>query len=131
MTERERLKRLLLESDPIKERDLDDDWGDGELDEIVDHLLANGAFLPPVKVRQTVWIYNQTAGKIYQNTVIGIYVVGTSRNKNAIKVEYVNKFGESSCRKFTWAQIGKQVFLTEEEAKKALAERNYHDTENL
>ncbi len=42
MTERDRLKELLLSSDPIKERDLDDDWGDGELEEIADHLLSNG-----------------------------------------------------------------------------------------
>lgn len=30
MSERERLVELLLESEPIKERDLDDDWGDKE-----------------------------------------------------------------------------------------------------
>lgn len=50
MTERERLKELLLSSDPIKERDLDDDYGDGELDEIVDHLLSNGVIVPPCPI---------------------------------------------------------------------------------
>ena len=98
---------------------------------IASDLIAGGVIVPPVEVKQTVWVYNQTTGKIYPNTVIGIYVQGSSRYRNAIKVEYINKYGESSCRKFTWAQIGKQVFLSEEEAKKALAERNYHDTENL
>ena len=42
MTDREKLIELLLGCDPIKERDLDDDWHDGELEEIADHLLANG-----------------------------------------------------------------------------------------
>ena len=86
-----------------------------------DFLLENGVIVPPVKVKQTVWVYNQTAGKVYQNTVIGIYAVGTSRYKNSIKCEYINIHGESSRRKFTWAQIGKQVFLTKDEAEKALA----------
>lgn len=45
MNERERLKELLLTSSPIKERDLDDDWGDGELDEISNHLLAGGVIV--------------------------------------------------------------------------------------
>lgn len=45
MTEAERLKNILLSADPIRERDLDDDWGDGELDEIADHLLANGVIV--------------------------------------------------------------------------------------
>ncbi len=91
------------------------------------YLIANGVIVPPVKVKQTVWVYNQTTCKIYQNTVIGIYVNGASPNRNAIKVEYINKYGESSCRKFTWAQIGKQVFLSREEAEKALAERSEND----
>ena len=45
MSDRDRLIKLLLQSDPIKERDLDDDWGDGELEEIADHLLANGVIV--------------------------------------------------------------------------------------
>lgn len=39
---RERLIELLLESEPIKERDMDDDWLDGEIADIADYLLANG-----------------------------------------------------------------------------------------
>lgn len=47
MTDRDRLIELLLQSDPIKERDLDDDWYDGELEDIADYLLANGVIVTP------------------------------------------------------------------------------------
>ena len=45
-TDRDKLIELLLKSEPIKERDLDDDWGDGEIEEIADYLLNNGVTIP-------------------------------------------------------------------------------------
>lgn len=89
---------------------------------IADYLLANGVIVPPVTVGQTVWVYSQTAKNIYKNTVICIKVEGASRHKNKISVKYTNQWGETSIRKFSWAQIGKQVFLTEQGAVDALAE---------
>lgn len=91
---------------------------------IADTLLANGVVLPPVNVGQTVWVYNQTTNNIYRNTVIGIKIFGTGKNANKIIVKYVNQRGETSDRKFAWSQIGKQVFLSEEDAVQALAERS-------
>ncbi len=91
---------------------------------VADHLLENGVVVPPVKVGQTVWVYNQTTNNIYRNTVIGIQIFGTGKNANKIIVKYVNQRGETSDRKFAWAQIGKQVFLSEEEAVQALVERS-------
>lgn len=41
MSERERLVELLLESEPIKERDLDDGWGDNEISDIAEWDYAN------------------------------------------------------------------------------------------
>jgi len=43
MSEKERLVELLLESEPIKERDLDDGWGDNEISDIAEYLLKNKA----------------------------------------------------------------------------------------
>lgn len=48
MTDRDRLIELLLKSEPIKERDLDDDWFDGEIEDIADYLLANGVIVAPM-----------------------------------------------------------------------------------
>lgn len=89
-----------------------------------DHLLEDGIIVPPVNIGQTVWVYNATTNNIYKNKVVCINIMGASKYKNRIVVEYRNQYGESSCRKFTWAQIGKQVFLTEQEAVEALAERS-------
>ena len=99
---RERLIELLLKSDPLHERDLDDDLVEGEVEAIVDHLLANGVIVPPVKVGDTVY---QTDGvRIYPSTIQKvIYDTG------------VIAFDETA--------IGKSIFLTKEEAEKALAER--------
>lgn len=45
MSDKERLVELLLESEPIKERDLDDDWGDNEISDIAEYLLENGVIV--------------------------------------------------------------------------------------
>ena len=72
MSERERLVELLLESEPIKERDLDDDWGDNEISDIAEHLIKNGVIVPPVKVGGIVWvIYNKC---VMPANVMAVYV---------------------------------------------------------
>lgn len=72
MSEKERLVELLLESEPIKERDLDDDWGDNEISDIAEHLLENGVIVPPVNVGGIVWvIYNKC---VMPANVLAIYV---------------------------------------------------------
>lgn len=47
MNERERLIELLLESEPIKDRNLDDNWCDNEISDIADYLLKNGVIVLP------------------------------------------------------------------------------------
>lgn len=47
MSEKERLLELLLESEPIKERDLDDGWGDNEISDIAEYLLENDVIVLP------------------------------------------------------------------------------------
>lgn len=98
--------------------------GRGRCEIIAEELLREGVVLPPVNVGQTVWVYNQTANNIYRNTVICIKIAGTSKYANKISVKYINQRGETSIRKFAWSQIGKRVFLSEEEAVQALVERS-------
>lgn len=100
MSERERLIELLLESEPIKDRDLDDDWYDGEISDIADYLLENGVIVPLVKVGDTVY-QTDTAGRIYASTV-----------KNIIY--------DTSSITFDERAIGTTVFLTKKQAEKAL-----------
>lgn len=86
---------------------------------LADGILADGWIRLPCKVGDTVYVVNETVGKVFRNTVIGI-TIGESKNTNTIKVEYRNIYGETSCRKFRWAQFGKQVFFTRKEAEQAL-----------
>ena len=65
MTDREKLVELLLKCEQVHERDLNDDWKDGEIEAIADHLIANGVTiaemqkplsLERVKENRAVWI---------------------------------------------------------------------------
>ena len=94
---------------------------------IADHLLAAGVIVPPCKMGDVVWVLNQSRGAIYGNKVVCINIRGESPNKNTIRVEHHNRFAEASYRKYTWSQIGKQVFLSKEDAQKALAERGENE----
>ena len=98
-------------------------FGETESAYIADYLLENGVTVPPCKVGDTVWVMNKTAGKVFYNTVVGIKIQGESRHKNSIEVEYRNVNGETSRRRFVWAQFGRQVFYSREEAERALKEK--------
>jgi hypothetical protein len=96
-------------------------------DLIADHLLDEGVIVPPCKVGDVVWVLNRSRGAIYGNKVVCIKVRGESPNKNTIRVEHHNRVAEASYRKYTWSQFGKQVFLSKEEAEKALSEGNENE----
>lgn len=106
MSERERLVELLLESEPIKERDLDDDWGDNEISDIAEYLLENGVIVPPVKIGDTLYMIVEKRSKISRE-----YFHFIKKTKlTFLNLERVLK---------NW---GKTVFLTKEQAEKALKE---------
>lgn len=106
MSERERLIELLLESEPIKERDLDDDWGDNEISDIAEHLIKNGVIVPPVKVGDTIYMIVEKRTRITRE-----YFRFIKKAKlTFLNLERVLK---------DW---GKTVFLTKEQAEKALEE---------
>lgn len=117
MSERERLVELLLESEPIKERDLDDDWGDNEISDIAEHLIKNGVIVPPVNVGQTVYVIDHTTNEpsIFRCSVTQILIESDD-------IYFYLDWGEVrprlSCASID--RIGEMVFLTEEEALKAL-----------
>ena len=104
MSERERLIELLLESEPIKDRDLDDNWYDGEISDIAEYLLENGVIVLPVKVGDVVYMIVKKRAKVSRE-----YFHFIKKTKlTFLNLERVLK---------TW---GKKVFLTKAEAEKAL-----------
>ena len=79
---------------------------------IADHLLANGVIVLPCKVGD--WVYMLRNGEIHRNHICQVHISQT----------YAQTFFSCYGEKFGVEQIGKTVFLTKEEAEKALAERS-------
>lgn len=106
---------------------------------LADHLLANGVIVPPCKVGQTVYAISES--RISECRVYEICICG---NEKIIMTDHNCDYdckgcpfsswgqdysGEHSCQgeygtySFAFEDFGKIVFLTREEAEKALAER--------
>ena len=106
MTERERLFELITKGDRSM-------WGKciggihKQREYLADYLLANGVSVPPCKVGDVVYdIHN---GKIFGGKVVVVYMFDT----------YMSFIAEGG-RYFREDEIGKTVFLTEEEAEQVL-----------
>lgn len=74
----------------------------------------------PCKVGDTVYVINRHLGQIFANTVISISVGNSTDLKNYIRTKWVGEKGNESIRKWTLRQVGRYVFLSREEAEKAL-----------
>lgn len=114
MSEKERLVELLLESEPIKERDLDDGWGDNEISDIAEYLLENGVVVLPCKINLPDELYR--------------YMFDDDRQPIPVKCKVVKITGYGFTLRHTdgrewdygYNRIGKTVFLTREEAEQAI-----------
>ena len=80
-----------------------------------DFLLAEGVIVPPCKVGDTVWIAGEYRG-VYSATVRTFFF-------SHCDVEMIRT---TKCD-IPFSDFGKTVFLTREEAEKALAERSKND----
>lgn len=116
MSERERLVELLLESGPIKERDLDDDWYDGEISDIADYLLENGVIVLPCSVNDILYIADEKANIIRTEKVRTFFIGHPAYKENMPYLEMIR----TDCHDIPIDDFGKTVFLTKEEAEKAL-----------
>jgi hypothetical protein len=94
MTQKERLVELIKDEIDCDKAGIIPEW-------LADYLLANGVIVPPCKVGDTV--YQIDGVRVYESTI-----------KNVIYDTNGVAFDEDA--------IGKTVFLTREEAEKALAE---------
>lgn len=82
---------------------------------IADHLLANGVIVPPCKVGDKIYYLDRHSKKVEEDTVRFL----TITEKNGVRpilIRHNTKFWDF----YEW---GKTVFLTKEEAERALAER--------
>ena len=85
-----------------------------------DALLANGVIVPPCNVGQKVFVTDIFVGRIAECEVISI--TGYAGCENTA-IEYNSPKDDIVSYECCDTEIGKTVFLTREEAEKALAER--------
>lgn len=110
MTQREKLIEL-LENAPAAPN------GERNVATLADHLLENGVIVPPCKVGDTVYsivegIDQIFVGEVYEGFFGRYGIALRSTRKGYLTLS------------FTEEDIGKTVFLSREEAEKALAERS-------
>ena len=90
---------------------------------LADHLISNGVIVPPCKVGDTIYVIrdmDNPARMMLECKVISISVEETSIHfQFQTFKKYLYRYGS-----FNIDDIGKTVFLTREEAEKALAERS-------
>lgn len=90
-------------------------------EDIADYLLANGVTLAPLKAGDKVYIINRNKVK-----ECDVFFVGISVDEKCSYFDFVEKYADGTFYKsysMVFDVIGKTVFLTKEEAKKALKER--------
>lgn len=118
MTERERLTELIMNTPkiPVEINGRAQGRTYQTARNIADHLLANGVIVPPCKVGDKVY-YLCRDQETYEWYICEreVYSISVYENSTHIYVSPIISFAE--------IQIGVLVFLTREEAEKALAER--------
>ena len=126
MTEKERLTELFQIAEDMRKEG-------GTIEDSVDFLLENGVIVPPVKVGDIVYIKGEALKISFIHIEKEIYYCIQFDCEECFVCPFyedeVSWEGEHDCRtngylEFTANDIGKTVFLTREEAEKALAERN-------
>ena len=124
MSDRDRLIELLLQSDPIKERDLDDDWYDGELEDIADYLLANGVSVLPFPIGSTVYEIRARGRRtiMWSSRKCDYSIINDGYFENAKAHDLEFYVREKSFVKADCSRWNKTVFATKEEAEKMLKE---------
>ena len=110
MTERERLIELIQKSV--------DGCAMHWAEVIADYLLASGMIVPPVMAGQKVYLSRSLMNDVIEGEVTGLKTTEFSRHTVVFLIDD-NRYIE-----IPFGAYGKTVFLTKEEAEKALAERN-------
>ena len=118
MTERERLIELIVNAENEVFRAFPYTNSTKRIEMVADFLLENGVIVPPVKVGQSIW----TSENFTDNVPREGYITVIEYDCNG-SYEFWTSFGEIPLSaEFSCEEIGKTVFLSREEAEKALKE---------
>lgn len=131
MTQRERLIELIDDfGDDVALCDVCDrpreDCAGCTNEQLAEYLVENGVIVPPVKVGQTVYIVHNTAESIELGVSDCIYetVVDAMCINSIVEYHvYYKKITHPDCDFFTENDLGKNVFLSKEQALKDIERR--------
>ena len=124
MTERERLIELIDDSNVLQCCGCHYNSIDYYKNKIADYLLANGVIVPPCKVGDTLFFADAIFGEVLKAKVIVIEINYFTEPQLWLTIEYNSPYtGTQEYKSRIDLMIGKTVFLTKEEAEKALKER--------
>ena len=99
-----------------------------DLEEFVaDHLLANGVIVPPCKVGDITYVFDYEVNNHLETKFRGI----APSVVEAIVIEDEGLWIENEHAKYHISSVGEFIFLTKEEAEKALADRSGNGTSNF
>ena len=119
MTERDRLIELIAEAHDLEDVGIDSLDIDGY---IADHLIENGVIVPPCKVGDTVYYLSDSPLNlsVQANTIYEAHIsrIVTTSYGTTLVIQIHNSYGCTEIPDIN--DYGKTVFLTKEEAVKAL-----------
>ena len=124
MTERERLIELLKKAPyGANAITLSDKHKDSILGEIADYLLENGVIVPPCCIGDTVYEIrengkNPISGKRFDRCITTVQMLDCAAIRKSTLYAKEKRYAKNDS-----VRLGKTVFLTREEAEKALEER--------
>ena len=96
-----------------------------QVDDVADFLIASGVIVPPVSIGQTVWFFSGVLEEVCEANVVKIEINLYTNPMLWFEFEYSSELiGTHVIKGRIDEFLGKTVFLTREEAEKALAERN-------
>ena len=123
-----RLKDLIKDTLPEWECDV----SDNTIKQIAEHLFENGAIALPCKIGDLLympWVWNGQQGIACLTVTVLRCIIGLGWSFGTdFDTDDEGYYEAYSCGSFKLKDFGKTVFLTREEAEKALAERSENGT---
>ena len=99
---------------------LNDNWLPEAVDRLADYLIENGVFVPPVKVGQTIYVLWSGGRKGIGIAEFEVRSINLDTPEDMEIVYRSKKLNATMCRYANASDIGKTIFLSREEAERAL-----------
>lgn len=116
---KEQLKKILGDF-PVWHATLNDNWLPEAVDRLADYLIENGVVVSPVKVGQTIYVLWSGGRKGIGIAEFEVRSINLDTPEDMEIVYRSKKLNATMCRYANASDIGKTIFLSREEAERAL-----------